>query len=208
MQLCGCGSAVCCGYPWLMLALHSLRDRSTSAVSTALPTARYIEPSAFDFGSDLAAFAKAPIMTDEIFGPLFPIARFSEIEDVVQFCRKLPTGKPLALYLYRSLRARCHTGPVPGLGSPPPRRRRDRLRAESAEPVAVGRTNPTLPFVCTGPRVRPRPTAARPSAHCSAWPLSERASARRVALRSGRRLVRGFSFRQLELSVCAARTGG
>jgi hypothetical protein len=45
-------------------------------------------------------------MTDEIFGPLFPIARFSEIEDVVQFCRKLPTGKPLALYLYRSLRLR------------------------------------------------------------------------------------------------------
>ena len=52
-------------------------------------------------------------MTDEIFGPLFPIARFSEIEDVVQFCRKLPTGKPLALYLYRC--ARCHIGAGTGL---------------------------------------------------------------------------------------------
>jgi hypothetical protein len=66
-------------------------------------------------------------MTDEIFGPLFPIARFSEIEDVVQFCRKLPTGKPLALYLYRSLRLRtlprrpgAGTGLAPATSAPGP----------------------------------------------------------------------------------------
>jgi len=61
---------------------------------------RYVEPTLFDFGSDLANFRAQPIMQDEIFGPLFPLARFKNIEEVVSFSRNLPTGKPLACYCY------------------------------------------------------------------------------------------------------------
>jgi len=61
---------------------------------------KYIEPTVFDFGSDLRKFSEATIMQDEIFGPLLPCARYSNLEDVIQFVRNLPTGKPLALYLY------------------------------------------------------------------------------------------------------------
>jgi aldehyde dehydrogenase (NAD+) len=61
---------------------------------------KYIEPTVFDFGSDLEKFATQPIMQDELFGPLLPVARYKKIEDVVSFVRQLPTGKPLALYCY------------------------------------------------------------------------------------------------------------
>lgn len=61
---------------------------------------RYIEPTVFDFGSDLEAFRAQPIMQDEIFGPLLPVARYSDTEEVVSFIRSLPTGKPLACYCY------------------------------------------------------------------------------------------------------------
>eukprot|EP01062_Namystynia_karyoxenos_P018016 TRINITY_DN1666_c0_g1_i1.p1 TRINITY_DN1666_c0_g1~~TRINITY_DN1666_c0_g1_i1.p1 ORF type:complete len:535 (+),score=227.67 TRINITY_DN1666_c0_g1_i1:85-1689(+) len=61
---------------------------------------RYVEPTVFDFGSDLEKFRAHPLMQDEIFGPLLPMARWSNLEDVVQFVRNLPTGKPLALYVY------------------------------------------------------------------------------------------------------------
>jgi aldehyde dehydrogenase (NAD+) len=61
---------------------------------------RYIQPTVFDFGSDLKAFRNQEIMQDEIFGPLLPVARYSDIEEVVNFVRTLPTGKPLACYCY------------------------------------------------------------------------------------------------------------
>jgi len=61
---------------------------------------KYVEPTVFDFGSDLAAFKAQEVMQDEIFGPLFPVARYTNIEDVVSFVRGLPTGKPLACYCY------------------------------------------------------------------------------------------------------------
>jgi len=61
---------------------------------------KFIEPTVFDFGADLAAFRAHPLMQDELFGPLLPCARYKKLEDVVQFCRTLPTGKPLALYCY------------------------------------------------------------------------------------------------------------
>jgi len=61
---------------------------------------RYIEPTVFDFGTDIERFQAQPIMQDEIFGPLLPCVRYSEIEDVVQFIRRLETGKPLACYAY------------------------------------------------------------------------------------------------------------
>lgn len=61
---------------------------------------RYIEPTVFDFGTDMKAFAEHPLMQDELFGPLLPVVRYSNLEDVITFVRRLPTGKPLALYCY------------------------------------------------------------------------------------------------------------
>jgi len=61
---------------------------------------RYVAPTLFDYGSDLKAFSQTPLMQDEIFGPLLPLARYSDIEDVIQLVRNLPTGKPLACYCY------------------------------------------------------------------------------------------------------------
>lgn len=64
-------------------------------------SAKFIEPTLFDFGTDLNAFDQSTLMGDEIFGPLLPIARFRDLEqDVVQRVRRLPTGKPLALYVF------------------------------------------------------------------------------------------------------------
>lgn len=39
-----------------------------------------------------------PLMTDEIFGPIFPVMKWKEKEEVISFIRKRP--KPLALYLF------------------------------------------------------------------------------------------------------------
>mmetsp|Transcript_1860 Transcript_1860/g.2130 ORF Transcript_1860/g.2130 Transcript_1860/m.2130 type:complete len:536 (+) Transcript_1860:121-1728(+) len=61
---------------------------------------KYIEPTMFDFGSDIEAFSKQEVMQDEIFGPLFPTVRYKNTEEVIQFVRNLPTGKPLALYAF------------------------------------------------------------------------------------------------------------
>merc|ERR1712091_586834 len=61
---------------------------------------KYIEPSVFDFGTDLANFRDQAIMQDELFGPLLPAARFSKLDDVISFTRGLKTGKPLACYIF------------------------------------------------------------------------------------------------------------
>lgn len=61
---------------------------------------RYIQPSVFDFGSDLKAFNNQPLMSEELFGPLLPVCRFEKIEEAIDFARNLRTGKPLALYIY------------------------------------------------------------------------------------------------------------
>ena len=53
-----------------------------------------------DFGGDIEAFGRAEIMQDEIFGPLLPCVRYTDLEDVIQFIRRLNTGKPLALYCF------------------------------------------------------------------------------------------------------------
>merc|ERR1712070_236106 len=45
-------------------------------------------------------FSEQPIMQEEIFGPLFPVCRFKDIEEAISFSRNLKTGKPLACYMY------------------------------------------------------------------------------------------------------------
>jgi len=62
---------------------------------------KYIEPSLLDYGTDGKAFDNCAAMQDEIFGPILPILRFKDFEqDVVQRIRNLPTGKPLAMYVF------------------------------------------------------------------------------------------------------------
>jgi aldehyde dehydrogenase (NAD+) len=65
---------------------------------TADEAAKYIEPTVFDFGTNMAAFEKSKVMEDEVFGPLFPICRFSDPETLVQFVNARP--KPLATYCF------------------------------------------------------------------------------------------------------------
>ena len=80
--------------------LHALQEGARDKLvigGDSDETTRFIAPAVFDFGSDLSAFLKEPMMEDEIFGPLLPCARFTNIEDAVQISRNLTTGKPLAL---------------------------------------------------------------------------------------------------------------
>lgn len=63
---------------------------------------KYIEPTVLDYGADLAAFAACEAMQDENFGPILPVARFTDLEQVVAMVKRLPTGKPLALYAFSS----------------------------------------------------------------------------------------------------------
>ena len=37
---------------------------------------------------------------DELFGPILPTVRFSNLEQCIGLVKELPTGKPLALYCY------------------------------------------------------------------------------------------------------------
>jgi len=39
-------------------------------------------------------------MQDELFGPILPCARFTDVEAALTLVRELPTGKPLALYAF------------------------------------------------------------------------------------------------------------
>jgi len=63
---------------------------------------RFISPALFNFGSDYDAFMASTLMQDELFGPLVPMCTFDDEEKVVKHCKNLPTGKPLALYLFTS----------------------------------------------------------------------------------------------------------
>lgn len=66
------------------------------------PSERYIEPTIFDFGNDFDKFISSETMSDELFGPLLPSFRYKNLEQVIQFVKDLPTGKPLAFYAYGS----------------------------------------------------------------------------------------------------------
>mmetsp|Transcript_6569 Transcript_6569/g.12124 ORF Transcript_6569/g.12124 Transcript_6569/m.12124 type:complete len:538 (-) Transcript_6569:131-1744(-) len=63
---------------------------------------RFVAPTLIDFKDDFEAFKSSAVMQDELFGPILPIYRYSKLEQVIQFVRHLPTGKPLALYAYGS----------------------------------------------------------------------------------------------------------
>lgn len=64
------------------------------------PADKYISPTLLDFGSGVEQFRHAEIMQDEIFGPVFPAVRYSKTDDVINFIKRLKTGKPLAVYAF------------------------------------------------------------------------------------------------------------
>jgi aldehyde dehydrogenase (NAD+) len=86
-------------YKRLKGLLDQSRDRIVCGGRTD-PSDRFIEPTIFDFGRDIEGFKQSPIMQDEIFGPLLPCVRFTDLESVIRLIRDLPTGKPLALYCF------------------------------------------------------------------------------------------------------------
>lgn len=62
---------------------------------------KFVEPTVLDYGTDGAKFDQSAAMRDELFGPILPVLRYKNFEsDVIQRIRSLPTGKPLALYLF------------------------------------------------------------------------------------------------------------
>ena len=65
---------------------------------TCINSDKYIQPTLFYYSID--NFLQRPIMQREIFGPLLPITSYKKIEEALQVIKKLPTGKPLALYVH------------------------------------------------------------------------------------------------------------
>jgi len=59
---------------------------------------RFIEPTYIDFGNDEKAFSAAPVMGEEIFGPLLPVFRYSSLDQVVRFINH--RQKPLSCYCF------------------------------------------------------------------------------------------------------------
>lgn len=59
---------------------------------------RYIAPTLLDYGTDEIAFAESLAMSDEIFGPILPILRYSKLEQAMGFVQV--REKPLALYAF------------------------------------------------------------------------------------------------------------
>ena len=64
----------------------------------------YISPSVYDFKSNLNEFLSSSLMSDELFGPLLPIFRYKNPEQVIHICqqREKLNWKPLVLYCFSS----------------------------------------------------------------------------------------------------------
>lgn len=62
---------------------------------------RYIEPTLLDNVAD-----DAPVMTDEIFGPIFPIRCFDDVDEAISYVNR--REKPLALYYFGDTRTGRH----------------------------------------------------------------------------------------------------
>ena len=72
-----------------------LADGKVVAGGRTKPEERYIEPTLLDEVSP-----EAPVMQEEIFGPIFPIQTFQSTEEAIDFVTK--REKPLALYYFGS----------------------------------------------------------------------------------------------------------
>ena len=60
----------------------------------------FVAPTVLDFGCDMEAFHKSEAMQDEIFGPVLPMVRYNDIDQVLAAVNA--KEKPLALYFFSS----------------------------------------------------------------------------------------------------------
>ena len=70
---------------------------------------RYIAPTILRDAAD-----RAPVMADEIFGPILPVLKVQDIEEAIAFVNA--RAKPLALYLFTNdaaVQKRCSSAPAP-----------------------------------------------------------------------------------------------
>jgi len=58
----------------------------------------YIAPTLLDYGNDIEGFNNSQAMADEIFGPILPIAYYSDLDDIIN--RINASEKPLAMYIF------------------------------------------------------------------------------------------------------------
>jgi len=82
-------------------------DRSKAAIVRATGCesdreARFIPPTILDFGNDFDAFQNSKSMQREIFGPLLPLVRYTDFDQVMQHISSGATSgaKPLSSYLF------------------------------------------------------------------------------------------------------------
>lgn len=59
---------------------------------------RYIAPTLLNFKTEVAAFERSAVMSEEIFGPVLPIRYYEALDDAIAFVNK--GDKPLALYVF------------------------------------------------------------------------------------------------------------
>jgi len=59
---------------------------------------KYVAPTVLDFGVDETAFAEAPIMQEEIFGPVLPLLQYNSLDQAIKFVNS--REKPLGLYCF------------------------------------------------------------------------------------------------------------
>jgi aldehyde dehydrogenase (NAD+) len=59
---------------------------------------KFVEPTLLDFGEDFDAYANSSIMNEEVFGPILPMVRWRNIDDVVNFINE--REKPLGCYTF------------------------------------------------------------------------------------------------------------
>jgi aldehyde dehydrogenase (NAD+) len=64
---------------------------------------RFIQPTVLDFGEDEEAFKNSEAMAEEIFGPIMPVLRFTDLQRVVDFIRG--GEKPLSIYPFTVVKA-------------------------------------------------------------------------------------------------------
>ncbi|GMH56472.1 hypothetical protein TL16_g02142 [Triparma laevis f. inornata] len=59
---------------------------------------KFVAPTLLDFGTDFNGFKKSAAMADEIFGPILPAVRYTNLQDAIGFVNE--NEKPLSCYLF------------------------------------------------------------------------------------------------------------
>lgn len=86
-------------YPKIINSKHFSRLFSMAPDASADPASNKIAPTILDLGSiDSSNATTHPSMKEEIFGPILPVITYTELDEALDFIRRLPV--PLSLYLF------------------------------------------------------------------------------------------------------------